>query len=118
MAENRYLPGIPKQSLVKAVRAHLRGYGIRPKGDHDPTWHLTWQWAAKIAKSYLWREHWPNSMEIATQYVLLLLCQMRQDQALKLPHRAAEQCPPAVAEALGAQRPGLHVKLAPILIEE
>lgn len=84
MAEDRELPGWPKRRLVKQVRSHLWHYGIRPKGE---AWRATWAWASAIANSY-YHTHWPLPSEIATQYVLLLLCDMRESRCLKLPYRA------------------------------
>ena len=84
MAEHHELPGWPKKRLVKQVRSHLWHYGIRPKGE---AWRATWAWASAIANSYF-HTSWPLPSEIATQYVLLLLCEMRESIALKLPYRA------------------------------
>lgn len=86
MADERDLPGWPKKRLVKQVRSHLWHYGIRPKGE---AWRKAWSWAHAIANSYF-RTHWPLASEIATQYVLLLLAQMKRNRALSLPHRAGK----------------------------
>jgi hypothetical protein len=105
MAEDRNLPGWPKKKLVKEVRSHLWHYGIRPS--KFTIWQATWTWAHAIARSY-WHVHWPLPTEIASQYLLLLLADMKSSCMLRLPYRAAEQLPPEVAAMLPmAQTPGL-----------
>lgn len=84
--------------MVKAVRSHLWGYGIRPQ---FTTWQATWAWASAIANSY-YHTHWPLSSEIAAQYVLLLLCEMKQHHSLKLPYRATKVVPEEVRKLLPA----------------
>lgn len=96
MAEDRTLPGWPKKGLVKQVRSHLWTYGIRPKGQ---AWRATWIWANAIAISY-YHTHWPLPSEIAAQYVLLLLCDMREHHGLKLPYRANKVLPDEVRRLL------------------
>lgn len=96
MAEDRNLPGWPKKRLVKTVRSHLWHYGIRPKGE---AWRATWAWASAIAQSY-YSTHWPLSSEIASQYLFLLLGQMRQNFSLKLPYRAGKVVPDEVRRLL------------------
>ena len=99
MAEERTLPGWPKRKLVKEVRRHLSHYGIRPtKFD---IWRATWTWAEAIARSY-WHIHWPLPSEIATQYILLLLVEMKASCMLRLPYRASEIVPPEVARLFPA----------------
>ena len=97
MAEERTLPGWPKKKLVKEVRQHLSHYGIRPT--KSMIWDATWEWADAIARSY-WHVHWPMPSEIATQYILLLLVEMKQSCMLKLPYRAAKVIPREVAALL------------------
>jgi len=96
MAEQRDLPGSPKKRLVKLVRAHLWRYGIRPRGQH---WRAAWSWAAAIANSYF-HTHWPSASEIATQYLLLLLIEMKGSYALRLPYRANKVIPDDVRALL------------------
>jgi hypothetical protein len=96
MAEERDLPGWPKKRLVKRVRSHLWRYGIRPKG---AAWRATWSWAYAIANSYF-RLHWPLASEIATQYVVLLLAEMKENRALNLPYRADQVMPDDVKQRL------------------
>lgn len=97
MAEDHSLPGWPKKKLVKDVRRHLWHYGIRPV--RFDLWRATWAWADKIARSY-WRTHWPLPSEIGTQYILLLLVEMKGNCMLRLPYRAAEHIPTEVAALL------------------
>lgn len=96
MAEDKELPGWPKKRLVRKVRSHLWHYGIRPKGE---AWRATWSWASAIAESY-YHTHWPLPSEIATQYVLLLLGEMKESRALKLPYRANKVIPDDVCRLL------------------
>lgn len=105
MAEERSLPGWPKKKLVKEVRRHLSHYGIRPA--KFEIWQATWSWASAIARSY-WHVHWPLPSEIATQYILLLLVEMKSSCMLRLPYRANEIVPPEVARLLpAAHQPGI-----------
>ncbi|MEQ8788434.1 MAG: hypothetical protein RIC55_19140 [Pirellulaceae bacterium] len=99
MAEDRDLPGWPKKRLVKRVRSHLWRYGIRPKGE---AWRAAWSWAYAIATSYYYRTTWPLSSEIATQYVLLLLAEMKRNRSLNLPYRAGKVVPDDVKLLLPA----------------
>ena len=107
MAEEHSLPGWPKKKLVKEVRSHLWHYGIRPKW--SMIWQATWSWADTIAHSY-WHTHWPMASEIATQYILLLLAEMKSSCMLKLPYRAQEIMPPDIAAMLPM---GLAIGVAP-----
>jgi hypothetical protein len=97
MAEERSLPGWPKKRLVKEVRRHLSHHGIRPV--RPSLWEATWSWANAIAHSYF-HVHWPLPSEIGTQYILLLLSEMQGSHLLRLPYRANEHLPPAVAALL------------------
>ena len=97
MAEDHSLPGWPRKKLVKDVRKHLSCYGIRPV--RSTIWRATWTWAEAIARSY-YHTHWPMPSEIGTQYILLLLSEMKTNSALRLPFRAAEVIPPQVAALL------------------
>lgn len=96
MADDRYLPGLPKRRLVKEVRSHLWRCGIRPRGE---AWLAGWLWADAIARSY-YHTHWPMASEISTQYVLLLLAQMNENCSLRLPYRAGDVMPDKVAQLL------------------
>lgn len=105
MAEERSLSGWPKKKLVKEVRRHLWHYGIRPV--RSDLWRATWAWADAIARSY-WHTHWPMASEIGTQYILLLLVEMKSSHMLRLPYRAGEHVPPDVAALLpAAQQPDI-----------
>ena len=97
MAEDNSLPGWPKKRLVREVRSHLWHYGIRPT--KLTIWRATWAWADTIASSY-WHKHWPLPSEIATQYILLLLVEMKGSSMLRLPYRAADHVPADVAAML------------------
>ena len=97
MAEDHTLPGWPKKKLVKDVRRHLSCYGIRPV--RLTIWRATWVWAEAIARSY-YHTHWPMPTEIATQYILLLLAEMKTNSMLRLPFRASEVVPTQVAALL------------------
>jgi len=97
MAEERSLPGWPRKKLVKEVRRHLWHYGIRPT--RTDIWRAVWAWADAIARSY-WHTHWPLPSEIATQYILLLLAEMKSSFMLRLPYRAGEIIPAEVAALL------------------
>jgi len=96
MAEDKELPGWPKKRLVREVRAHLRSYGIRPQGQ---AWRATWEWAHAIANSY-YHTHWSLPSEIGTQYVLLLLADMKRHHSLNLPYRAGKAIPDSVKQLL------------------
>jgi len=105
MAEEHSLPGWPKKTLVKEVRRHLCHYGIRPI--KFEIWQATWAWAHAIARSY-WHVNWPLPSEIGTQYILLLLVEMKGSCMLKLPYRANEFVPLEVARLLPAVgQPGI-----------
>jgi len=107
MAECRDLPGWPKKKLVRDVRRHLATYGIQPTARFALTqrqWHLTWAWANGIAKSYVF-PRWPCAREIAAQYVLLLLAEMKSNHDLKLPYRSFQSG--IVPELLLANTPKL-----------
>jgi hypothetical protein len=97
MAEERSLPGWPKKKLVKDVRRHLWHYGIRPIRSN--IWRATWAWADAVARSY-WHTTWPLPSEIGTQYILLLLAEMKSSCMLRLPYRAQKIVPPEVAAML------------------
>lgn len=113
---DRYLPGEPSGLLVRKVRRHLKGYGIVPQIQY---WRLTWEWASKICQSYVAmdslldghfrRKRWASPSEIGAQYLALMLSDMRDNFALKLPHRAADvkHMPLAVSVALSTSMPQL-----------
>ena len=107
MAEQRDLPGWPKKRLVKAVRSHLWRYGIRPQ---RTPWLAAWSWASAVAHTYF-HTHWPSATEISTQYLLLLLADMKTNRALRLPYRASQVMPDPVRGMLPANP-------VPLLIHE
>jgi hypothetical protein len=96
--DDKHLPGGPSKILVRRVRSSLAVYRIRPLRE---TWRLTWEWANEIANSYAsrTRKHWPLVNEIATQYIVLLLAKMKNEDRLRLPFRA-NRLPQRVAQAL------------------
>lgn len=96
---DKHLPGGPSKRRIRDVRRHLKTYGITPKPE---LWRLAWEWAAKIADSYFYK-HWPLPSEIASQYVLLLLMEMRGDSLLRLPYRAETQLPDSIRQRIGGQ---------------
>lgn len=104
MAEERTLPGWPKKKLVRDVRKHLSHHGIRP--NQFSIWQATWAWANAIAHSY-YNTHWPLPSEIASQYILLLLTEMKKNCLLKLPYRANTVVPAEVRALLPAKHPML-----------
>ena len=110
MAEERTLPGWPKKKLVRAVRQHLSHHGIRP--NQFSIRQATWAWASAIAQSY-YHTHWPLPSEIASQYILLLLSEMKQNHLLKLPYRASKVVPAEVRALL----PGTQASLPTIADE-
>ena len=96
MAVPEYLAGRPTKRLVKLVRMILRNYGIKPRGQQ---WRATWIWAHAISISYYF-PHWPTAVEISTQYILLLLAEIKVTDGLKLPHRASTVIPDEVRALL------------------
>lgn len=102
MAEDRDLPGWPRKKLVRDVRKHLSHYGIRP--NQFSIWRATWAWASAISQSY-YHTTWPLPSEIASQYILLLLSEMKQNSLLKLPYRASKVVPAEVRALLPATHP-------------
>ncbi len=100
---DQYLPGHPNPRTIREVRRALKSYGITPQFGY---WRLMWQWANKVRMSYPTpRPRWPRPSEIGAQYMAILLADMRDNYALKLPYRAAEQIPPEVSIALVAVKP-------------
>lgn len=102
MAEDRELPGWPRKKLVRDVRKHLSHYGIRP--NQFSIWQATWTWASAIARSY-YHTTWPLPSEVASQYIVLLLSEMRNNSQLKLPYRASKVVPAEVRALLPAAPP-------------
>lgn len=100
MTNSKYLAGGPSRRLVKEVRSRLWRYGVRPK---DEPWQLTWLWACEIGSSYF-QFKWPMPHEIASQYMLLLLCDMREGRLLKLPFRADQVQPDEVKNLIATTK--------------
>jgi hypothetical protein len=104
---DRYLPA--SKTLIRRVRRALKYHGVTPIAKH---WRMTWDWAKEVAFSYSTfldgaKLRWPQSNEIAAQYMVLLLNAMKEDRLLKLPFRAGKRMTPAVAAVLPAKTPEL-----------
>ena len=74
MAIQEYLPGRPKKQHVKDVRSHFWHYGIRPN----------------------------STTEIATQYLVLLLVDMKEGGDRRLPYRASKVIPDELRSQLSS----------------
>lgn len=98
--DDKYLPGGPSKAMVKKVRSALWRFGIRPT--RRETWLTAWSWASAVEQSYSRfsftprKRRWPSANEIASQYVFLLLVDMREWRVLRLPYRAADCIPASV----------------------
>lgn len=105
--EHDELPGRPPKKLVKNVRGFLwRRLRSRPHRQ-DECWRAAWQWAAACSDRSnrylsLKRRYWPPANEVASQYLLLVLTQIRDDHQLRLPMHAAE-----TVGTVSARFPGL-----------
>ena len=109
-SERNTLPGGPGNNLVRKVRAVLYAYCRSKPQQGDRLWHMAWEWAYAIRSreevfhltiGYRPRKKpWPSAQEIASQYLLLCLVEMRSCRALRLPHNAAEYAPASVAAHL------------------
>jgi hypothetical protein len=103
-----YLPGQPSQKRIREVRSWLNSLGIRPlkhTGAGRNLWHMAWEWAEQISRSYISRPLWPSAREIASQYVLLLLMHAHERSALKLPYRAGKELSPGARQLLDYSQP-------------
>jgi hypothetical protein len=94
--------GAARAKLIREVRSVLWRYlRSRPHRD-DRAWQLAWEWAEACARrKALWtkrRHWWPSPSEIASQYLLLVLAELRESHMLRLPMYAAECIPPAIVE--------------------
>ena len=108
MAEDHSLPGIPRKGLVKKVKSVLWQY-LRSRPDkNDRNWKIAWQWAYDcfqrdrmfaVGKQYS-RTKWPSPSEIASQYIFLVMLEMRSSCQLKLPFEAKETLPLEVAKTM------------------
>lgn len=97
MSQER-LPGMPRKRLVADVKRTLRSYGIRVQ--QGRAWEMTWTWAYEVARSYMLRTTWPLASEIATQYLVCVMADMKADCMLKLPYRAGQHVPPQLQQKL------------------
>lgn len=117
LIDYRELPGGPRLKLVKEVKRRLRIYGISPRSD---LWVAAWKWADSVAyhqSIWLRKKHWPAPTQIASQYVLIMLCEMKQFRSLCLPRDAEKHVPPEAAEYLSHmgtgrvfERPGIDTQ--------
>ena len=108
MSQREYLPGLPPPKLVKAVRRSLSSYGIRPQ---LRPWRLAWEWASAVRLSY-YDPRWPIPSEIAAQYVVLLLGELNDCHALKLPYRATSHAPESIRASLKLPEPAAALPVA------
>jgi len=114
MAVQEYLAGRPTKRLVKLFRLILRNYGIKPRGQQ---WRAKWVWAHAISISYYF-PHWPTAVEISTQYILLLLSEIKVTDGLKLPHRASTVIPDEVRALLPSNPVPLLIQEPVIVVED
>lgn len=108
-SERHCLPGGPGSGLIKKVRQHLWTYCRCKPMRNDRLWLNAWQWALNCRYdngSGGRPGRWPMPTEIASQYLLLCLAEMRDSSALRLPHNAAQVLPMSVQKRLsGGQLP-------------
>lgn len=108
MAEVRTLSGHPSVPLVKSVKQLLWQYLRCKPLDTDANWQQTWEWAAacRDRTAITWfsnqRVPWPSPSEIATQYLLLAMSQLRDDHQLNIHRHAVEAMPQSVSLRLTA----------------
>jgi hypothetical protein len=113
--EHDDLPGRPPKKLLRDVRGFLwRRLRARPHRI-DECWRAAWQWAAACSERSnryltLKRRYWPPANEIASQYLLLVLTQLRDDHQLRLPMHAGE-----TIAVIAGRFPGLAAAAAPQL---
>lgn len=109
--EHAELPGQPRTKLLREVRRTLWRYvRCRPQRD-DRTWRLAWEWAYRIADRTSLvgivrkapRLRWPAANEIASQYLLLALAEMRESCMLRLPYAAGKHMPMAAVALLSGK---------------
>jgi hypothetical protein len=93
--DHRTLPGNPRKSKVIAVRRALNHYGIRPTGGRafrlNEIWRDAWTWAVACSTWRGGKRDWPTDTEIASQYIFLLLMEMRNSSQLQLPYAARSE---------------------------
>lgn len=123
--DHRTLPGHPRKSKVIAVRKALNRYGIRPTGGMafrlNEIWRDAWEWALACSEWRGSRKQWPSDTEIASQYILLLLMEMRNNVALRLPFAARNEMggkmPPAMIEAYRNKLPSADSQQPALTLE-
>jgi len=109
-SERNFLPGGPGNSLIRKVRAILFSYIRSRPQKTDRAWINAWDWARairdrdefwhKIANFKTRKRPWPAAHEIASQYLILALAEMKEMGALRLPFHAGACITPAVASTL------------------
>jgi len=98
---DQQLAGYPSKTIIRRVATgRWRGMGIRPS--RLETWKLAWEWAAAIKYRndlFAFGKADPGNakrplagkcQEIATQYLVLLMAQMKENHDLRMPSRAAQ----------------------------
>lgn len=110
-SEKNILSGSPSNRLVKDVRRHLWRYlRCRPEKE-SKNWLDAWKWAdacryERVKFTSTLAKKWPMPSEIATQYLMLVLAEMKQFHALRLPY-AAERCVPPMSTLVADTITGL-----------
>jgi hypothetical protein len=75
------LPGRPERALVRRVTRFLRRWGVLPSCDEH--WLAAWTWAKEMRQRE-WLRRWPQPIEIAARYLLLVTDEMRRMTYLPL----------------------------------
>lgn len=104
---DRHLPSFPSKSLVVKVRRALNQYGIKPQ---ERLWRLAWEWAADCTfrnSLFLKTKRWPSAHEIATQYLFVLIAEMRAKRNLRLPRNAGTCLTESIREIVSGVESGL-----------
>lgn len=108
-SERNTLAGGPSNAMIRRVRSVLWAYAKCKPPKDDRNWKLTWEWASACCdrdslflhwKTVKRRKPWPSPTEIASQYLFLVLADMRSCHALRLPFRASVAVPEGVKARL------------------
>lgn len=106
LMDYRDLPGGPRLKQVQDVKRELRFHGVSPVNE---IWKATWSWADEIAcnqSKWSRSKRWPGPRQIAAQYMLLLLCEMRRLSMLRLPLGAENHISEQAADLLSVAGQG------------
>lgn len=108
--EHNELPGRPRGQLVRKVRRTLYSYTRCRPLRTDRAWRLAWEWADACTRDgerfiTMKRRPWPSPSEIASQYLLIVLAEMKSSHQLRLPFRAQRCIPAQLAELLAENGP-------------